>query len=75
VPGFSVTKIPKTAIKKLVNRNSDIRLTDKAAEAISSLLEKKAQKIARYAVIQAKKKGRKTILKEDIDTYRLKFGD
>ncbi len=68
-------KIPKTAIKRLVNRSSSIRLTDKAAESISRVLESKARKIARYAMAQAKKNGRRTILKEDIDSYRLKFGD
>ncbi len=70
-----MSKIPKTAVKKIVNGNSDIMLTDKAANEISRILEKKAQRIARYAVTQAKKKGRKTILKEDIDSYIFKFGD
>lgn len=68
-------RIPKATIKKLVNRSSPIKLTDKAAESISTMLEGKARKIARYAMMQAKKKGRKIILKEDIDAYRLKFGD
>jgi len=54
---------------------SQVRLTDKAAESISAILEAKARKIAAYASTQAKRKGRKTILKEDIDSYRLKFGD
>jgi len=70
-----LTNIPKTAIKRLVKRDSSVRLTDKAAESISVILEGKARKIARYAMMQAKKNGRKTILKEDIDSYRLKFGD
>ncbi len=70
-----MAKIPKAAIKRLVNRNSTVKLTDRAAESISLILEKKAKKIAAYAVSEAKKKGRNTILKEDIDLYRLKFGD
>ena len=68
-------KIVKATIKRLVNRNGPIKLTDKAAGSISTILERKAKKIARYAMAQAKKNGRKTILKEDIDSYRLKFGD
>ncbi len=68
-------KITKATVKRLVNRSGPIRLTDKAAESISAILERKAKKIARYAMLQAKKEGRKTILKEDIDSYRMKFGD
>lgn len=70
-----LSRIPKATIKRLVNRSGPVRLTDKAAESISAMLEGKARKIARYAMMQAKKEGRKTILKEDIDAYRLKFGD
>ena len=70
-----MASIPKAAIKKIVNGRSGIVLTDRAAEALSAVLERKAKRIARYAVTQARRKGRKTILKEDIDTYRLKFGD
>ena len=70
-----MASIPKAAIKKIVNGRSGIVLTDRAAEAPSAVLERKAKRIARYAVTQARRKGRKTILKEDIDTYRLKFGD
>lgn len=70
-----MSKIPKTAVKKIVSGSSEIMLTDKAAQAISLILENKAKRIAKYAVTQAKKKGRKTILKEDIDSYIFKFGD
>ncbi len=70
-----MAKIPKAAIKRLVNKSSTVKLTDRAAESISLILERKAKKIASYAVSEAKKKGRNTILKEDIDLYRLKFGD
>ena len=68
-------KIPKAAVKKLINSNSGIMLTDRAAGALALLLERRANKIAKYAVAQARKKGRRTILKEDIDTYRMRFGD
>ncbi|HUC38661.1 MAG TPA: histone-like protein [Candidatus Acidoferrum sp.] len=70
-----MSRIPKTSIKRLIKMRSQVRLTDKAAESISAILEAKARKIAAYASTQAKRKGRKTILKEDIDSYRLKFGD
>ena len=39
------------------------------------MLEKKAKKIASYAVKRAKESGRKSVLEDDIDTYRIKFGD
>ncbi len=67
--------IPKVAIKKLVKKRKGISLTDSAASSISLILEKKASKIAKYAFARAKKLGRDTILKEDIDAYRLKYGD
>lgn len=70
-----MVKISRTAIKRLVSNSSGVKLTDRAVESISVMLEKKAKKIASYAVAQAKKKGRNTILKEDVDMYRLRFGD
>ncbi len=70
-----MTRIPKIAIKRIISRRGSVRLTDKAAESLSTILESKARKIAKYAAAQAKKNGRKTVLKEDIDSYRLRFGD
>ncbi|MCL4389531.1 MAG: NFYB/HAP3 family transcription factor subunit [Candidatus Marsarchaeota archaeon] len=70
-----MAKIPKSAIKSLVKNRSKITLTDNAASAISRILGKKAERIAKYAFSRAKKNGRNTILKEDIDAYRLKFGE
>ncbi|MFI5412861.1 MAG: histone-like protein [Candidatus Micrarchaeales archaeon] len=69
--------ISKASIKKIVKNgsNPDIIISDKAAEAIARLLEQKAKRIAKYAVNRAKSKDRKAITEEDIDTYRLKFGD
>jgi histone H3/H4 len=67
--------IPKTAVKKLVKKRKGISLTDSAAASISLILEKKASRIAKYAFARAKKMGRDTILKEDIEAYRLKYGD
>ncbi|MGI0134370.1 MAG: histone-like protein [Candidatus Micrarchaeaceae archaeon] len=68
-------KISASSIKKLVRDSSGTVISDSAANAISKILEKKAKRIARYAVKRAKSKKRATILEEDIDTYRLKFGD
>lgn len=70
-------KISKESIKKLVKNgsNPDVIVSDKAAEAIIAILEKKAKKIAKYAVDRAKNKKRATITEEDIDTYRMMFGD
>ncbi|MGD0729238.1 MAG: histone-like protein [Candidatus Micrarchaeaceae archaeon] len=70
-------KISKASIKKLIKNSSNpnIIISDKAADAIAALLEKKAQRIAKYAVNRAKSKKRATITEDDIDTYRLKFGD
>ena len=67
--------ISKASIKKIVKGSFNVIVSDKAAEAIAKLLEQKAERIARYAVKRAKDKRRSTITEEDIDTYRLKFGD
>lgn len=75
--GESMRNISKSSIKKIVKNgsNPDVIISDKAAEAIARILEEKAKRIARYAVKRAKSKKRGTVTEEDIDTYRLKFGD
>ncbi len=70
-----MAKIPKSAIKSLVKNRNKIVLTNNAVSAISRILEKKAARIAKYALLRAKKNGRNNILKEDIEAYRLKYGD
>lgn len=69
--------ISKVTIKKIVKNGStpNVIISDKAAEAIARILEKKAQRIAKYAVKRARTNKRDTITEEDVDTYRLKFGD
>ncbi len=68
--------ISKSSVKKIIrSRNSNVIISDRAADAIARILEQKAKRIARYAVRRAKGKKRATITEEDIDTYRLKFGD
>ena len=68
-------KISKAAVKKLVNGAGGVVISDSAASAIAALLERKAKRIARYAVKRAKAHNRDVVTEEDVDTYRLKFGD
>ena len=68
-------KISKAAIKKLVNGRSGVMISDHAASAIAAILEKKATRIAKYAVKRAKAKKRDTVMAEDIESYRVRFGD
>lgn len=68
-------KISKAAIKKLVSSRSGVMISDSAASAIAALLEKKANRIARYAVKRAKAKKRESVIAEDIESYRVRFGD
>lgn len=72
-----MSNISKASIKKLVKSgsNPNVIVSDKAAAAIAAILEKKAEKIAKYAVERAKSKKRSTVTEEDIDTYRMMFGD
>jgi histone H3/H4 len=67
--------LSKSDIKKMIEKEAKIRVSDDAADAIAALLEAKARMIAKYAVGRAKRTGRRTVLTEDVDTYRLKFGD
>lgn len=69
--------IPKNSIKKILKdgSSSNLIISDKAAAAIASILEEKAKRIAKYAVKRAKSQKRNAITEEDIDTYRLKYGD
>ncbi|MCL5434064.1 MAG: NFYB/HAP3 family transcription factor subunit [Candidatus Marsarchaeota archaeon] len=64
--------ISRAAIKKIVKKNN-IMISDIAADKIAKILENKAQMIAKYAVKRAKNAGRKVVMKEDIDFYKLKF--
>jgi histone H3/H4 len=67
--------LSKNDIKRIIKKEADIRVSDAAAKAIATLLETKAKTIAKYAVNRAGKKGRRTVTAEDVDTYRLRFGD
>ena len=68
-------KISKASIKKLFNGNGSVVISDSAAAALASLLEAKAKKIAKYAVKRAKAKKRGAITEEDIESYKVRFGD
>jgi histone H3/H4 len=67
-------KISSRLVRKAVRKRSDVAISEKAASAIAKILEEKANSIAIYAVKRAKKNGRSTVIKEDVDNYRLKFG-
>ena len=68
-------KISAAAIKRMVNGKNGIKMSDQAAAAIAEMLEKKASRIAKYAVGRAKSRKRGTVLEEDIESYRVRFGD
>lgn len=68
-------KISKATVKKLVNARGGVMISDSAASAIAALLEKKASRIAKYAVKRARSKKRETVMAEDIESYRVRFGD
>lgn len=68
-------RVSKISIKRLIKNSSNIAISDPALESIAKLLEAKAKRIAEYAVKRAKEHNRDVVLEEDVDTYRLKFGD
>ena len=67
-------KIPRAAVKKLVKERFGAAMSDDAVDALAAMLEKKAMSIARYAVKRAKQKKRNTVMEDDIDSYKLRFG-
>jgi len=68
-------RISKLSIKRLVKGRSGVTISDPALESIAKMLELKARRIAEYAVKRAKTHNRSIVTEEDVDTYRLKFGD
>ncbi len=65
-------KISKSMLKKFVKENFGIMISKDATEELADILEKKAKDISKYAVEKAKKEGRKKILTDDIESYKLK---
>ncbi len=59
----------------MVKLNNGVSISDSAAKAIAKMLEKKAKTIAKFAVKRAKKQGRRAVLSEDIESYKMRFGD
>ena len=69
--------ISNATIKKIVKNssNSNLIINKEASEAIARILEKKAERIAAYAVKRAKSRKRHTVTEEDIESYSLMAGD
>ncbi len=64
-----MAKIPKKSIKELVKNYFGASITEDGAEELALILEKKANEISKFAVNNAKTKGRKKVTKEDIKKY------
>lgn len=64
--------IPKQAVKKIFNKYFGLQITDKGADALARVLEKKAKRISAFAVKNAKKDKRDKVTKKDIEDYVLK---
>lgn len=72
----STIKISKATVKKLINGSGgSVVISDSAASAIALILEKKATRISKYAVKRAKANKRNTVLQEDVENYKIRFGD
>ncbi len=70
-------KIPADSIKRMIKNgsNPEMIISDAAAASIAKILEKKAARIAKYAVERARMRKSDTITEEDIDSYTIRFGD
>ena len=64
-----MAKIPKNSIKKLVKNYFGASITEDGADELALILEKKANEISKFAVNNAKAKGREKVTKEDIKKY------
>ncbi|MCL5239607.1 MAG: NFYB/HAP3 family transcription factor subunit [Candidatus Marsarchaeota archaeon] len=66
--------IPKQAIKRMMMQSFGLKITDDAALAMARELERKAKRISRLAVSNAKKQKRAKITKADIEECVMKSG-
>lgn len=64
-----MAKIPKKSIKKLVKNYFGASITEDGADELAKILEKKANEISKFAVNNAKTKGRTKVTREDIKNY------
>ena len=69
-----MASIPKQAIKKMVQESFGLQITDDAAGALARLLERRARKISKFAVKNARKEKRGKVMKKDVQEYVLKVG-
>jgi histone H3/H4 len=64
-----MASIPRSAIVSLIKKHFSSSITDDAANEMARILEHKADEMARFAVDNARKKGRGKVTKEDISQY------
>ncbi len=64
-----MANISRTAIKQLVSRRFKAKITDRGAEAIARMLEQEAERIAKFAVEQARRENREKVTGKDIEKY------
>ena len=69
-----MANIPKQAIKKLIKNYFKVNISDDGAVALARILEKKAKRISKFAVKNAKREKRDRVTKKDIEEYVLKIG-
>lgn len=69
-----MANIPAESIKRIVNKEFGLQITDDAARALAKMLESKAKRISKFAVANAKKRKKGKITKDDIQEYVLKVG-
>ena len=69
-----MANIPKKSIKKMIQGSFGLQITDDAAGALAQLLERRARRISKFAVLNAKKEKRNKVTKKDIEEYVLKVG-
>ncbi len=70
-----MAKIPKSSIKKLVKSYFGATITEDGADELAQILEKKANDISKFAVNNAKNKGRSKVTREDIKKYIINDSD
>jgi histone H3/H4 len=69
-----MASIPAESIKRMVSREFGLQITDDAARALAKMLESRAKRISRFAVLNSRKRKGDKITKEDIQEYVLKAG-
>lgn len=67
-----MANISRTAVRQILQRSFNVKVTEKGAEKIAQILEREAGTISNFAVDNARREKRDKVTKNDIKQYRIR---